>query len=349
MKIYFILFVISIILINSCQKTSTEVENELNFINWKEISINQVYYDSLKISSQNTILINSRSVESVILFELENNEFVPKDTIIPTYTETGDNYYLNFHFHKKVSKEILNYNFKVQYKIDDDKFFEIDTTHLMLRFPYKSAQLFITTEEVWQEYGIVFQDIDLNKDFLFFHPGGPFGLYKYNFNTKQSTELMRYPGGDFIAYDSIYVFVDDQHTYVKRYNLELDTVDLEFNLSSLTFDDINGIECYGGYVYVIFNNIYSNNFIAKFDLNGSYLSSITYPRNRYCLTIESDIAYSQNYGSTLFRFDLLTNTDLSEKLTPVYNGGGFRVYSDRFYFVDWDKRAIGYIPLSELM
>lgn len=346
MKNYFMSFIILVVF--SCKTNSTAPGEDLEALHWNDISIEQVYYDSLDIGSKNMIFINGRSVESIVLFELENNEYVPKDTIIPTYSRTGDGYYLNFQFHRKVSKEIIHYKFKLIYKISGDRFFEIDNTHLMLRYPYKSAQLFLTADDVWKEYEITFQDIDLNNDFLFFHPAGPYGLYKYNLHTKETEELKHYFGGDCIAYDSIYVFTDITHEYIDRYNLELDTVDLRVDLEALNIGNISGMDYYNGFIYVVYSDTYGRDFLAHFDLDGNNISSTPFLREGYYLAIDSGIAYSQAWESVLYRFNLLTNKNLPAKNAPVYHGGGFRIYKGRFYFVDWDKRAIGWIPFSEI-
>ena len=347
MKNYCIPVCLLLFSLTSCLKNPASLEDDSGYINWHDFVIKQVNYDSLYIESGNTILLNGLLVQQIVLLEADNNMFIPQDTIIPTYVASGDNYYLNFQFRKKVSKEILHYHFKLQYKIKEGVV-EIDSTHLMLLYPYQSAQVFITADEVHPDYKIYFQDIDFNEDYLFFHPGGSLGLYKYNIQTKQTTVLAGYFGGDFIAHDSIYVFIDDSHRFIRRYNLESDTIDLEFNLASLIYNRINGIECFNGFVYVIFENSLAHNYIAKFDFEGNYLDSVPYANSRYCLTIESGIAYSQDYGSALFRFDLSTNTDLKEKLTPVYNGAGIRIVNDKLFFVDWDKRCIGFIPISDI-
>ncbi len=309
--------------------------------------MNQVYYDSLHIESQNSIKCSEQIVDIIALFIEDESGYVFQDSVSPTYLEEGDYYYLNFQFSKKVAKSIINLNYRLQFKMTDETTEEIDSTHSMLNYPYLGGQVYITADEASSQITINFQDFDLDSDVLYFHPTGPLGLYEHNFKTVQTTELHSYPAGDYIAHDSNYVFFDDSRVLIYRYNTTTNSVDMDLNLNNLSFDRIAGLECWQNHLYVLFRSS-SGNFIAKFNYQGNFISSEAYARDTFFLTIDSGIAYSHNYEITLSRFDLSTGQFLSDKLMPTQVGEGLRIKDNNFYYCDWDKRIIVYFPLSAL-
>ena len=343
---YLTILVLSTILFLSCSENSSSPGDEF-ITDFHLFTVNQVDYDSLQIESQNSIKCDEQSVEKISLFVEDSGVYVFQDSMTPTYLKEEDYYYLNFQFNIKVARSIRDLNYRIQFLLTDETVVEIDSTHLMLTYPYQNAQLYLTADEVYSEYTIFFQDIDLNGDVLYFHPTSALGLYEYVYATQQTTELYWYSGGDYIAHDSNYVFLDISRTSIYRYNTETDSIDLNIDLSSISYDQIAGIECWQNNLYVLFRYS-SGNFIAKFNYQGSFISSIPYGRNTYFLTIESGIAYSHNYKTTLSRFDLGSGQFLSDKLMPATGGEGIRIYDGKFYYVDWDKRIIGVFPLSDL-
>lgn len=212
--------------------------------------------------------------------------------------------------------------------------------------PYKSAKVFILADEVYHEMEIYFQDIDLTDSTLIFHPSSSFGLYEYNFSTEHTSELVVYGAGDCIAQDSIFVFWDYGTQNIFRYNYKLDFTDLEFNLSSLNYNWITGLECWQNKLYVLFRAT-PQNFIGIFDYNGNFISSIPFQKDTYFLAIYDNVLYTHDYRTVLSRFDLNTSTFLDDKILPTDDPSGIRIYKDKFYYIDWGKRLIGEMQLSE--
>lgn len=345
MKYLTVLFFASL-LIFACSDESTSIKDEI-VTDFHLFTVNQVDYDSLQIESQNLIKCDEQNVENIALYFEEEGSYVLQDSISPTYLEDDDYYYLNFQFNKKITKSIIDLNYRIQFQMTDETVREIDSTHLMLKYPYQNSTVHLTADDVFSEYTIFFQDIDFKEDVLYFHPAGPLGLYEYVISSQQTSEMYSYCGGDYIAQDSNYVFIDISRISLYRYNTETNSIDLDINLSNINYDQIAGIECWQNNLYVLFHYS-SGNFLAKFDYQGNFISSIPYSRNTYFLTIDAGIAYSHNYQTTLSRFDINSGLFLSDKLMPASGGEGIRIYGGNFYYVDWDKRLIGVFPLSDL-
>ncbi|MFQ5770959.1 MAG: hypothetical protein ACE5HX_10520 [bacterium] len=95
-----------------------------------------------------------------------------------------------------------------------------------------------------------------------------------------------------------------------------------------------------------------NKVLVKFDLNGTFIESIPYPRHTIHMAIDNDIVYSIYFPdgtqATLSRFSLGTNSFLEDKPLPTENWDGIRIFASEFYFTDYKKRFIGFIPISKL-
>ena len=348
-SIFTLLFIVIGLFIFSCTENSLSYQRESTDLNWNIFKIDQVDYDSLHIENKDSVILHEKLVDKISLYSIENYDYILQDTLTPNYIATDDGYYIHFRFKKKLALEKLYYEFAIRYQFNDGSFIEIDTTHLMLKYPYKSAKVIFNCNEVntRNDKYFHFQDIDFKNNTIYYHPLASYGLYDFNLESRQNNELVNYSGGDFIAFDSNYVFMDICHVTISRYNIVSKTVDLDFDLSSLDYDDINGMECWNGKLFVVFTND-GNNYIAKFDYDGEYIESIQYSKSTFYLTIDSGIAYSHDYNKTLYRFDLESETFLSDLKMPAYGGEGIRIHDNQLFFVAYNKKVIGYIPISEL-
>ena len=197
------------------------------------------------------------------------------------------------------------------------------------------------------------EDFDLNSKKLYIHPTSSFGLYQYDFTSKELKLLTIYSSGNYIAHDSIYVFYEISGYNIFRYNLLKDTTDLQLDLVGLSYTNIYGMDVYH---HILFVKLYSqnatNSVLAKFDLEGNFIASIPYARRSFFMAIHSEIEYSIFFSNgdeaRLSRFDLSTNSFLETRLLPTENSDGIRIYENKFYFTDLKRRMIGIMPISEL-
>ena len=278
MKYYSVLFFVFVFILSSCKKNTVSVETEKNIPEWSSFSIVQVDYDSLQIVSQNQIKIDDNYVEKIVFSVNNGDSFSEIESVEPTYIAEDDYYYLNYSFSKKVESDIVDFNFKVDYYLKDQSVISIDSSTSMLKYPYSNSMVFLTTEDLSVGYPFRFQDIDLDDNFLFFHPTGPDGIYKYGFDNAETNELLSYGGGDFIAQDSGYIFYEIGGNEFYRYNIKEDTTDLVVSPGNI----INGLECYQGSLFVVTEN--SGNYtIAEYDYSGNLLSTVPYFADIYLI------------------------------------------------------------------
>jgi len=340
------------IFVVSCKKDSTAPEDtnppapptkaELS-----KFFINQTYYDSLQMGSETEIILEEQSVEQIIFGSIENGNFVVEDTLVPGYQQNGGQFYLLFQIDKQLDRALRYYEFMLRFVLTNSDTVDVDTLAPTFKYPYESAEVFITIEQITIEPHF-FQDFDMNETDFFYHPTGPLGLYQYNFTSGSTNELVGYSSGNCIAQDSIYVFYEVVGFAIYRYHLEKDTTDLEVNLSQFNYDYISGLEIYDGILYVLFYDSFSP-FLVKFDLDGNLLETIAYSKNTTFMTIKDDILYSIDLTKDgLSRFDLNTQNFLSDKSLPTLEWEGIRIVGENFYYVDYYKTMIGVIPLSEL-
>ena len=331
-----------IVILSSCESDIYVPVSTSQIEDVRNITIQQVDYDSIIVSNNENLILQTKDIDHVILGEKENLIFVGQDTIKPVYIGTNGNYTLQFKFQKKVESSIVKYDFTLRYLLFDYSWVDLDTFVLMYRYPYESTTIFITADLI-QYPDIFFQDFDMNKEYLFFHPTGPLGLYQYSFNSKQTRNLVKYGSGDFITSDSTYVFYQNGD-YVYRYNLMRDSTDLQLKPKQPF-----GMDIYNHTLYVLLRDIYTPYTLARFDLDGNLIDSRPYQKLTSYMTIHDDILYSVDYSEkAISRFDLTTNTFLESRSAPTSKIYGIRIYGDRFYYADWGKRMIGTLPLWEI-
>jgi len=347
-KIKFIIFLIFISLfIISCDDNSSRYQIDPTDLDWNIFEINQVNYDSLIIKSQDSIKLDEQLVTKIIFYEIEKFEHIIIDSLVPTYIIAKEGYFINFEFNKDVKLSKLYFDFAIRFYFENGSFVEIEKNHFMLSYPYDSVKILFDANTICdnQEYHNV-QDFDFVDNVLYFHPYGAFGLYEFN-KYGENIELVEYDGGDYIASDLNFVFIDWRHGLIKRYNTQLDTIDLSFDFSNLEYSQINGLECWNNNLYVMFDNE-PNNFIAVFDYNGSYIKSIPYSRANYHLTIDDGIAYSRDLNNEINRFDLNTGIFLENKPMPTAEGEAIHIDDGFLFFIAYYKNLICYLPLSQL-
>jgi len=286
--------------------------------------------------------------------------------IEPSYTEVDDKFRLEFEIPIKVDNTIIIENFIVRFILTDDTYIDIESTVQFYKYPYDNAEIFFpyTLGQNGDLIDIV-QDFDIVGNILYYHPYAANGLYSFDMTTSQNKELFYYAGGDHITTADNYIFLDDSHWSIKRYNLSLDSVDMVFDMQQVEYchdQDQNpyctnlliyGMAAGNGVVYALLFDIEKNLYLSQFDYDGNHLGSVTWDKQYpYNLEYYDGVLYSYQYffgEDLILRFDLNSMSFLESKRLPSLSPDGISIVNGRFYYADYWRKAVFSIPLSDLI
>lgn len=344
----------------SCTEKSTDPYKNLSPVELndaiKEVDMTIVNYDSIYVKSTENFVLSSKEVDSIsISFNVDDEDNGDDFTksLIPDYEGKSGKYRVRFKRGVKVSAgQIID--FKLTYHLSNQAILTIDSTFHMYKYPYHNAEIFFNLETNLSQNVNTLQGFELIGDDLYFCPsGGGAGIWKYNFNTKEEEVLYGTGSGDHIVANESYVFHDIDHSKLIRYNLEFNLMDLEFDSSSLSTEhSIAGLAINESYLYVLLHKNTVDDFtIVKFDFYGTVIEEIPITASCYYLAIINNIAYLKSTShNELIRYNLTTNEFLESLILPSHFGimEGFRIYNDKFYYVNFLGRYIYVLDFDEL-
>ena len=296
-------------------------------------------YDTVRITHQIGIDLRSPNVIRIGLGTKDSLVYRQSRSYATTYDPNAQAHIIHFDFSARLDSSKALVPLTVRYYFADSTYADADTIVLAYKYPYPSAEIIVNFSSLQGVLQLARpQDVDRIGASIFFHPTGPLGLYKYDMTTGQVNELLDYSSGDFIAAESSFVFCDVNHNQVRRYNLNLNQVDLIF--PSL-LEDIRGMDAYNGFLYVA-NNF---NVVRRYTYDGVLLDSASY--SCYCFTIRDSMAYTPQWIS-MKRFDLRTGQYIQNVLFPLQYAWGIKEYQGKIYYCDYEKAIIGAVPVSDL-
>lgn len=322
---------------------------------------------SVIFKNNDDLLLKNRDVKEIILISKDGEIFEDLKIIEPTYVKVGNKYKLEFEITTLVKSKAYIKHYILKFNMVDDSYIEIDKSAILYKYPYENAEIFMLPEEmVLLGGGGYLQDFDIVENYLYYHPYGPLGLYKYNLVTRTvSDTLRRYEAGDHIAVAENYVFIDCAHSRIERYNTDSDSIDLVFDLSQISWADcdfycsnlsISGIAANNNIIYALVRNSQTESlYLTQFDYDGNYLEERTWPEDYgYNLEYYNGVLFSYYYdwvehNYTLKRFDLNSNLFLETKPPPTLSPDGISIVNGRFYYADYNRKIICSIPISDLM
>lgn len=322
---------------------------------------------SVIFKNNDDLLLKNKDVKEIILISKDGEVFEDLKITEPAYTKVDNKYKLEFEITTLVKQEAYIKHYILKFDMVDGTYIEIDKTAVLYKHPYENAEIFMLHEEVvLLGGGGYIQDFDIVENYLYYHPYGPLGLYRYNLLTRAPSDTLRdYAAGDHIAVAENYVFIDYAHSVIERYNTDSDSIDLVFDLSQISWANcdftcsnlsIFGLATNGNIVYMLADNNDSDEIsIVQFDFDGSLLEETPYPASYgYNLEYYDGTLYSFNYNWenrswTLERFDLNSNSLLETKPPPTPSPYGISIVNGRFYYADYNRKIICSIPISDLM
>ena len=352
-KIFTFLIFISITILISCKSTLTPPETKpkeqvdtLTFgeSSYHQIKISQTDYQSFEIYSSEDFLLNSKKISSVILGYKNQGKFYEYDSLQSIYEQAGIYFRLKFNFFHIVSDTTLLFNFSIRYTFKDSSIYDVDTSLVTYKWPYKSTEIFLNWSEILISPEIDIQDFEILDSMIYFHPYGSAGMYQYEMKNHYTTLKIDYSGGDYLAVFQNYVFCDLDHHQIGRYNLTSQSLDLIKEIIPISQqDEINGMEVYNNKLYVSIEN---HNTITL-DFNLQVMDSIPYINSSRWLAIKDSIYYSNNWGA-IVRYNLNIQSYISTRKLPTSNCEAISIIGNKMFFTDYNKKIIGYFSLSDL-
>lgn len=249
-----ILFVTSVFLFLSCAHEDnifaptepaldTETLHEL-------ISVELVNYDSLVVKNKGGTQLQEMVITRIEFGEKDTGEFVSALAVTPVYSEANGHYSVSFTIPAKIyNKRLTAFFFTIRFFFEYDIYADVDTFIPTYKYPYLSTEIFLETNEIFP--GLV-QDFEIIGAKFYFVQLGFAILNEYDLNSGQLKELLIHGSGDHITGTADYLFLDFGHDMVWRYNIQSDSIDLKFDLSSINNRRIRGMQVYKGTLYVLF-------------------------------------------------------------------------------------------------
>lgn len=381
--IFFLIFFIFISCRNSTEPSHLDIVTTTDDLsNFKTILAD---YDSVVFKNSDDMLLKQKDVKKIIIgekvdgifrefdysgtpeiintrakFNTQNrtNIFYGGTETEPKYTEVGDKFRLEFEISMKVDSTIYIQYFTLRFIMIDDTYIEIDALVNFYKYPYENAEIYLTKEEV-ESFAVRLQDISVKESKLYFFEGGGGDAGEYDLSSK---ETVLYPsgGGDFITTNDSYAFYNSGPEGIFRYNFSEGEMDLSIfiNYIDLPIDKeffVAGLAIKENMLYALFNEYETAHpYLVKMDIDFLDISMTDMGSNNtgwpYFLSIYGDIAFCYDYKTLMVnRYDLLANTFLEPILSPTLDLTGMDFYNYRFYYSDWNRKAIFSIPVSDLM
>jgi len=355
MKPFSILFIVFLVFINACKKNSTGIENQLPPADnqLSHFQVTQFAYDSLQVCNNSDLLVASKSIKSIQVGYASNNTFFIAGELPAEYESKGDHYLLKFDLRIAVDKHVIYYPLKIRFIFTDCSFTDFDSTVNMLKYPYPNCAVFMDWDEfLLPPYGTSVQDFDLDDSLFFFHPYGCAGLYKYDMRTAKTYELSNYCGGDFISYDYPFVFLDEGHHYIYRYDLQADTANEIIRVGAYDLNnEILGVAAAGDKLYLMANYSYPE--LYSYDYEGNSLDTLSLTQGYHisisALEYYNEQLFSVRNWSVISRYDLSTHKFLTDKQAPTEDTESVKIWREYLYFSDYDKQIIGRVPLEDVL
>jgi len=215
------------------------------------VDISMTAYDSMLITSRSGTRFNTKLFSRIELGEKDMGGFDAREQVTPVYRKTQGGYEFSFSIpHKILNKSLREYFFSLRFFLERDNFVDLDTLVLTYKYPYSSTQIFIDNLDAFHDdlYLSWVQDFVLIGRKFYSYCLGSTVVSEYDLDTQKMTVLYYFPGGDHIAGNPDYLFLDDQHYRIFRHNFVKDTLDLEIKYPySQFFPNILGMAVYNNF------------------------------------------------------------------------------------------------------
>ncbi len=313
-------------------------------------------YDSMVVRSREGIHLMPGSITRIEMGDRDTGEFSVLESVIPSYQEqAGENLFSFTLSHKIANEKLKSYFFTLRFWQGED-FADIDTFALTYKFPYKTTEIFLETNQFsyppfYPQQELHVQDFELVGEQLYFYNIGLTYLWKFDLNSGKLEELQQIGSGDHVTGNSTYLFLDLWHSEIHRYDISRDTMDIKFPLPDLKEINIYGLDVYDGQLYAMFQGESSDkSLLAIYDFQGNLLDQQLIPIAGGYLTVQDNILYTIDWRNLrILRYDLSSESTLADIRFPAESTEGIKIYGDKFYFVDYSRQVISVASLADII
>ncbi len=358
MKKSLLFFVIYFVMLTTCEKNQEIISPESPVKPSSEelsqlVDITMAGYESMMITNRSGTRLDSKLFSRIELGEKDLDGFYTREQVTPVYRKNQREYEFSFVMpHRILNKSVREYFFSLRFFLERDGYVDLDTLILTYKYPYSSTQMFIDNLKAFHEYQYLsqVQDFVLIGRKFYSYCFGWVEVSEYDLDTQKMTILYYFPGGDHIAGNPEYLYLDDEHYRIFRHNFMKDSLDLEIKYPySQFFPDILGMAVYNDFLYVAsFDSNTRQPVLLKYDLDGNLLEYQPVLHSGRYLTINEGLLYT-NYDwlNKITRIDLASGAVLSQIPYPAESVDGIQAYDGKLYFTDYNRKLISTIPLAE--
>ncbi len=322
------------------------------------VTIEFADYDSMIIRNSENTTFPPSFISRIEMGQWDTGEYSVIESTVPFYIQREGNSRFSFALSHKITNDKLKaYFFTLRFWQGEEDFVDVDTFALTYKFPYKTTEIFLETDQFfyppdfagWGPFRV--QDFELVGNNLYFYSLGPTIVWKCDLTTRQVSFLYDFGGGDHVTGDSTYLFLDLMHHAIYRYDVKKDTMDMQFQLPAPYVDDIRGLGVSDGKLFAMFpGEAEDKSLLVIYDFQGNMLDQQQIPFVGYCLTVQDDILYSSDWvNRRVLRYDLTSQSNLPDLRFPSEEMEGIKIYGDKFYFADYNRQTISVASLAEMI
>jgi hypothetical protein len=295
------------------------------------------------------VAIPSQSrIVRVELGTVADSGFVVATAFTPTVVFSDPQYQLTFSASARF-KDTTSRSETIRIRLVDEYGSSVhcDTSVATYKYPYPSTEIVLTADNI--PTVPYFQDVVFLGDTLFFRPTADGGLHRLDPISSTVRQLFPYPGGDHLAADSGYVFIDG-HSRIHRWNTATST--MTYNVvvyGNPSTDNVAGMDVLDGSLLVIGSSSAIDRFRCRYDYRGALIDSIPFTTSGYYLAVRNAILHriSDRPIPKILRYSF-NGIPLASLYPPARQLMGIKFHGSHLYFCDSNRRSIGRVAIADL-
>lgn len=320
-------------------------EELINMVDYQIMGI-----DCVNIYTTEEAYFDKKHFSKIVIFQLENFvELTPLDTIIPVYYKENDVYKLEINTSLIVPENQATYDLDIRFFLNEFDYRIVNLTIPLYKYPFNSSTLLFNFGQYFPGSGFI-QGFETYNGNLYFRLSGPESIYKYSLNRKTNEEVFGpLPSGDWFSIYEDTLYVDRSHTDIIKVEISGNGYDAQYIIKRDDWD-IRGMDISNDLLYVLnYDYTIGGNYLSKFDLQGNLVTTDPFNYDGWSIAIYNNYLYTVSLGDDLIRYHLSEKTyevlyeDIEMDIESI------NVIGNLFYYSDYQKKVICFLPLSDIL